>query len=48
MKIRKKGKTEKGFVFAPYIKMSELILPVKLIGYDKNNQPIFVKFEYDK
>ena len=45
MKIGKKGNIETGFAFAPYIKMSELILPVKLIGYDKNNQPIFVKNE---
>jgi hypothetical protein len=45
MKVGKKGKTDAGYAFAPYIKMSELILPVKLIGYDKNNQPIFVKNE---
>ena len=45
MKLGKKGNIEKGFAFAPYIKMSELVLPVKLVGFDKNKQPIFIKIE---
>lgn len=39
----KKGKCNAGFAFAPYIMISGFILPVKLVGYDENNQPIFIK-----
>lgn len=45
IELGKKGNIEKGFAFAPYIKISELILPVKLIGFDKNKEPIFIKNE---
>ena len=41
--IGKKGKSDNGYVFAPYIKILELHLPIKFVGLDEKGQPIFIK-----
>lgn len=46
--IGKKEKSDNGYVFTPYIKISELHLPIKFAGFDKNNQIIFVKTNDEK
>lgn len=33
-----------GFVFAPYIPITTLVLPLKLKGY-VNGEPVFIKLE---
>lgn len=42
IKIGVKGK-DCGFMFYPYINVLTLKLPLKFIGLDKNNKPIYRK-----
>lgn len=41
--IGTKGKSYNGYVFCPYIKISELKLPLKFEKLDSKGNPIFTK-----
>jgi hypothetical protein len=47
IKIGTKGK-DSGFMFYPYIPIIKLSLPLKFIGLDKNNQPVFTKIKQNE
>lgn len=47
IKIGTKGK-DSGFMFYPYIPVIKLSLPLKFIGLDKNNQPVFTKIKQNE
>jgi hypothetical protein len=43
--IGKKEKSDSGYVFYPYIKVFELILPLKFKRLDSKGNPIFTKIK---
>jgi hypothetical protein len=47
IKIGTKGK-DNGIMFYPYIPVFELLLPLKFIRLDKNNQPVFTKIKQNE
>jgi hypothetical protein len=45
IKIGTKPKHDVGPVFYPYILVLKLLLPLKFIGVNKKNQPVFTKLK---